>query len=216
MTADMNYQHGGPGAAPGGYPPVHPHQPGHGYPPPRSSAGGGTGIAAALLALLDGGWKIFGLVSMVTVGSRTFDTLAGLALVNLAVTGFVAFLLVLGGVLLLCRSTVGRVLVVVGSALSLINIVVGLVMVGLFGLLPIVVSVLALATLVLAAISPTGRWIAARRQPTPAYSHQPAPPYGQPAPPPYGHQHPQPYGHPTAAAPGHPAPPYGQPPYPNR
>ncbi|WP_406276274.1 hypothetical protein OH799_05075 [Nocardia sp. NBC_00881] len=213
MTAHMNYQHGGPGAAPGGHPPPYPHLPGHGYPPPQSSAGGGTGIAAALLALLDGGWKIFGLVSMGTGGSRTFDTLAGLALVSVAVTGFVAFLLILGGVLLLCRLTVGRVLVIVGSALSLINMAVGLAMVGLFGLLPIAVCVLTLATLVLAAISPTGRWIAGRRQSTLPYGHQPPPPYGQPSSPPYGYQ---PYGYPTAPPPGPPAPPYGQPPYPNR
>ncbi|WP_327111731.1 hypothetical protein OHB12_26615 [Nocardia sp. NBC_01730] len=209
----MNYQHAGPGAAPGGYPPPHPHLPGHGHPPSQASAGGGTGIAAALLALLGGGWEIFGLVSMGTAGSETFDTLAGLALVSVAVAGFVAFLLILGGVLLLCRLTVGRVLVIVGSALSLINMAVGLAMVGLFGLLPIAVGVLTLATLVLAAISPTGRWIAARRQPTPPYGHQPAPPFGQPWSPQYGHQ---PYGYPTAPPPGLPALPYGQPPYPNR
>ncbi|WP_330228563.1 hypothetical protein OHA40_20810 [Nocardia sp. NBC_00508] len=211
MTADMNYQHGWPGAAPGSYPPAHPHLPGPGYQPPRSSAGGGTGIAAGLLALLGGGWEVFGLVSMGT----TFGTLAGLSLISVAVAGFVAFLLILGGVLLLCRLTVGRVLVIVGSALSLINMAVGLAMVGLFGLLPIILGVLTLATLVLAALSPTGRWIAARRQSVPMYGHQPAPPYGQPSYSQYGHQPPQPFGYPTAPPPGYPAPSSGQPPYPN-
>ncbi|WP_454195243.1 hypothetical protein [Nocardia sp. Marseille-Q1738] len=214
MTTDMSFQYGGPGAAPGGYPPPHPHLPGHGYGPPQSSAGGGTGIAAGLLALLGGGWETYGLVSLVT--SRIFDTLAGLALVSVAVAGLVAFLLLLGGVLLLCRLTVGRVLVIVGSALSLINLAIGLAMIGLFGLQPIIAGVLTLATIVLAAISPTGRWIAARRQSVPMYGHQPAPPYGQPSFPQYGHQPPQPYGHPAAPPPGYPAPPYGQPPYPNR
>ncbi|WP_157128938.1 hypothetical protein [Nocardia amamiensis] len=214
MTTDMNFQHGWPGAAPGSYPPPHPQLPGHGYGAPQSSASGGTGIAAGLLALLGGGWETYGLVSL--LNSRIFDTLAGLALVGVAVAGLVAFLLILGGILLLCRLTVGRVLVIVGSALSLINLAIGLALVGLFGLQPVVVGVLTLATLVLAAISPTGRWIAARRQSTPQYGPQPAPPYGQPAFAQYGQQPPQPYGHLTAPPPVHPAPPYGQPPYPNR
>ncbi|WP_280239048.1 hypothetical protein [Nocardia abscessus] len=214
MTADMNFQHGRPGAAPGGYPSAPPHLPGPDYRPPRSSAGGGTGITAALLALLGGGWEMFGLVSMGM--AQAFDTVAGLALVSVAVAGFVAFLLILGSVLLLCRSTVGRVLVIVGSALSLLDMAVGLAVTGLFGLLPIALGVLTLATLVLAAISPTGRWIAARRRSIPPYVHQPPPPYGQPSFSQYGHQPPQPYGHPTAPPPSHGAPLYGRPPYSNR
>ncbi|MGQ4616490.1 hypothetical protein [Nocardia sp. R7R-8] len=213
MATDMNFQQGWPGAAPGSYPPA-PHLPGHGYGPPQVSAGGGTGIAAGLLALLGGGWETFGLVSLVT--SHVFDRLAGLALISVGVAGFVAFLLVLGGVVLLCRSTVGRVLVIVGSALSLINLAVGLAVTRLFGLQPVVVGVLTLATLVLAAISPTGRWIAARRRPIPQYGHPPAAPYAQPPFSQYGHYPPEPYGHPAGPAPGHPAGPYGQPPYPSR
>ncbi len=155
---------------------------------------------------------MFGLVSMGM--AQAFDTVAGLALVSVAVAGFVAFLLILGSVLLLCRSTVGRVLVIVGSALSLLNMAVGLAVTGLFGLLPIALGVLTLATLVLAAISPTGRWIAARRRSIPPYVYQPPPPYGQPSFSQYGHQ--PPHGHPTAPPPSHGAPLYGQPPFSNR
>jgi hypothetical protein len=88
--------------------------------------------------------------------------------------------------------------------MALLNMVIASALSGVFSPLSVVSVLLMLITLTLAAISPTGRWIAARHQPQLPHPYAPAPTYGQP---------PNPYQPP---APGYqpPASPSGQSPYP--
>ncbi|MFI7664232.1 hypothetical protein [Nocardia sp. NPDC049526] len=118
--------------------------------------------------------------------------------------GVIAFLLVVGGFLLLCRLAIGRVMVLLGCGSALADMAVGVAMFGVFTPRSALAAMLILTTMALAAVGSTGRWIAERRHPPlPMPYGQPIQPYAQPAP--YGQPVP-----PTATPYAQPAP-YGQP-----
>lgn len=202
----MGNPYGQPGYPSYGQPP--------GYQPP---AGGGTAITAGILALVTGGLNVLGAAAVAAVDAKILDVTPGKVQFAAIAAGFIAFLLILGGVLLLCRLTAGRVMVILGCSLALVNMVIGVALFGVFSPTSAVGIVLMIATMSLAAVGPTGRWIAARRSAPQSFS-----PYGQPAPPPYGSPAPLPYGQPAQpvpysqssqpfAAPYAQSAPYGQP-----
>ncbi|MGQ4601290.1 hypothetical protein [Nocardia sp. R6R-6] len=130
------------------------------------------------------------------------------AKLGLALNTTAAIVLILGGILLLCRLIAGRVMVIFGAAMMVPDRaetlawfvrhdVIGAVIFGLAVLVAILI-------LVLAAMPATGRWIRGKDQPpvastsmqaSPQFSHpsiHPAPPHSPPAsaytPPRYPHQ----------------------------
>ncbi|MFQ6394846.1 hypothetical protein ACLMAJ_15455 [Nocardia sp. KC 131] len=155
-----------------------------------------------MLALVTGGLNALGAVAIAAVDSRDLGVTPGKVQFSAIAAGFIAFLLVLGGILLLCRSTVGRVMVILGCSLAMVDMVISAVLFRVFSPLSAVGVVLMIATMALAAVSSTGRWIAAPRQPP---SQLPAQPYG---PPPAPGQLASPYGPPPVY--GQPFPLYGQ------
>ncbi|NEW38261.1 hypothetical protein GV792_03990 [Nocardia cyriacigeorgica] len=193
----------GYGPPPGyGAPPAYGQPPGY-YPPPQpqQSASGGTGITAGILALICGGLYVWGVFRAVQLsnelgapvmsgarrrggggsssGSRSdididLDFTQNTADMMLWLTGFIAFLMLLGGLLLLCRTKFGRVTVIIASVLALINIAWAISVIGtVVGPMFIDLALVA-AVLILASLSATGRWIRAPRTPAVA-----APMYGQ-------------------------------------
>lgn len=191
----------GYGPPPGyGAPPAYGQPPGYGYPPQsQQSASGGTGITAGILAMICGALYVWGVIRAVQLtnqlgapvvsGARRrggggsssrsdvdidFDISQNSADIMLWLTGFIAFLMLLGGLLLVCRTKFGRVTVIVASVLALINFawavsVIGTVVGQMFIDLALVVTIL-----ILASLGATGRWIRAPRTPAVA----PAPMYG--------------------------------------
>ncbi|WP_406235215.1 hypothetical protein [Nocardia sp. NBC_01009] len=189
----MNYPYGHAGNPQHIYPqvPVYPQRPG--YPPPpgyQPRPGGGTAITAGILALIGGVQHtistVFALLdwrdrhgpltardgSIASTRVR-LDTVYA---VWFGGVGLIAFLLVLGAVLLLCRKQTGRVMVILGAVLALFVAALPIFGVGALGGidaladsdLAMVVAIGAgppLLTLILAAWSSTGRWIAAGRLP---------------------------------------------------
>jgi hypothetical protein len=140
---------------------------------PSTSADGRTALAAAVLALLGGLLYLAGLVLDVVTLLRFPDD-AGRAGVHAAVNAVLASLLLPGGVLLLRRRPAGRVSCIAGSSAALLATLTsmvlaatGLTVVDLGGpgdlaagglaALAVVVPP-AVATLVLAAATPTARW----------------------------------------------------------
>ncbi|MFE5570749.1 hypothetical protein ACFQ68_37545 [Amycolatopsis japonica] len=181
----MTYQHYPPQ---GGYP-----APGA-YPPPGMARqpSGATGIIAGILAILGGLWFLAGTVSHVIELSHYVISF----LVVGAVLDFVSAALLLGGgILLLVRKRAGRVLTVIGSAGAIGFVALtflfraigssfyfsygGVMLHFGFGWLLFVVLIPAIATLVLALIPPTGRWLAAKNTPTqpPNFGYPPQPGY---------------------------------------
>ncbi|WP_327094590.1 hypothetical protein OIE68_31420 [Nocardia vinacea] len=207
-----------------GYPYGQPGHQGYGQQPPfgypsQQPAGGGTGITAGVLALVAGGLNVMGAAALAAVDTKILG--AGKVQFAMVAAGFIAFLLIVGGILLLCRLTIGRVMVLLGCALALADLIIGVAMFGVFSPTSAVGVALMLTTMALAAVGSTGRWIAERRRPRvpvpPPYG-QPVQPYAQPAP--YGQPvqpsatpySPAPYGQPSAAPYGQYAPdPYQQP-----
>lgn len=188
--------YGYPAPAPGGY----------GYPPPPRQPSGGTAITAGILSILGGLVSVFMAISMVVLatassensltsgaalatgarrrGSRSsssgsdididfdFDGFAGGHILMAIAYAILALVLLTGGFMLLRRSGTGRTMVIIGC--------VGTLVVSIFGL-DFLVVVFALATLILAAIGPTKRWIDAGRMPVPVaggYGQPPYPTYG--------------------------------------
>ncbi len=178
-----------------------------GYPPPgvAPKPNGATGIIAAILAILGGVWFFAGMVlHVIEISEHVLYFL-----VIGAILDFVsAALLLLGGILLLMRKGAGRVLTAIGAAFTLFMVLVTIVVrsldltfyfsyggltlfVGVGGVL-IQVLIPAIATLVLALIPPTARWVAAGKQvvPPPHFGYPQAAPgyppagYQQPGPPP--------------------------------
>ncbi|KZB87580.1 hypothetical protein [Amycolatopsis regifaucium] len=190
----------------GGYPP-----PGA-YPPPGMALkpSGATGIIAGILAILGGVWFLSGLVWVLILlvdRVRSYYIVGGI--LDLAV----GVVLLVGGILLLRRKRAGRMLVVIGAGAGLFF---GIVLVvlrttgmdvayvfggvsAIYGFLGLIVQLLipAVATIVLALLPPTGRWLAAGKQPAVPMSPQN---FGHPQPPP---------GYPPA---GYPPPQQGPPP----
>lgn len=218
-------------------------QPGYGYPQPtygyQRQASGATAITAAVIAVIVG---LLGLVGVV-IGlfaaiseSNKSDyrrygasppEVPGYVYALIALGGLIAFLWLLGAILLFRRSTAGRVILIIMSSLSLIGSVMSIITGNPIGA---VVGAIPLTILICASVSSTGRWIAAARTPSPygqpvqpyavpyGQPAQPsAAPYGQPAPygPAYGRPVPDPYQQ-SGFQPGQypQQPPVGQPPYP--
>ncbi|MFE3441836.1 hypothetical protein ACFXNW_02260 [Nocardia sp. NPDC059180] len=189
-------------APPPGYgaPPAYGQPPGYGYPPqPQQSASGGTGITAGILAMICGAFYIWGIFRAVQLtnqlgapvvsgarrrggsssGSHSdididLDLSQNAADISLWVTGFIAFLMLLGGLLLLCRTKFGRVTVIIASVLALLNLAWAISLIGaMVGQMFVDIALVA-AVLILASLGATGRWIRAPRTLAVA-----APMYGQ-------------------------------------
>ncbi|WP_431966387.1 hypothetical protein [Nocardia sp. bgisy134] len=146
--------------------------PGYGFPPPAPS--GGTAITAGVLSTLVGLLGMVGVAIGLVEALDASNDVEPAAFIGIGVGALVALLWLLGALLLFMRQTAGRVIVIGMSSIALLGALVLVALGGIAGGLPLVLS----ATIFgLAVASPTGRWIAARRQPAypPAY-----PPYGHP------------------------------------
>ncbi|MET8878662.1 hypothetical protein [Nocardia sp. NPDC004604] len=218
-------------------------QPGYGYPQPtygyQQRASGGTALTAAVLAVIVGLLGligvIFGLCVAINESNKSSDyrrygapppEVPGYVYALIALGGLIAFLWLLGAMLLFRRRTAGRVILIIMSSLSLIGSVLGIVT---HNPITVIVGVIPLTILICASVGSTGRWIAAARMPHPyGQPVQPyAAPYGQPVQPtaapyvqpaPFGQaygQVPDPYQQPGFQPGQYPQqPPVGQPPYP--
>lgn len=165
----MNHQNGYPGYSVA--PIVYPYPPGQfQYAAPLRQPDGATGICAAVFALVLGLYSAWGGYSALVLlssfsNSITRSTMPYSLLLQLPA----ALLLLLGGILLLCKLTVGRVMVIAGSLLLLSELFAmiaeravrgqhlylgGLAFTAMF-------IVPAIVPLILAALPSTGRWIKA-------------------------------------------------------
>ncbi|MEU1994664.1 hypothetical protein ABZ511_09465 [Nocardia gamkensis] len=133
--------------------------PGSGRPGPPPS--GATAIFAAAIALAVGLMCAVGTYSAATFALDAREYWSGEIARTIALVGGAAILYLLGAVLLILRTTVGRVLVIIDSVLGVIYVVAMVVHTGNPALLTLATPVL--IALVLAALRPTGRWIAAKR-----------------------------------------------------
>ncbi|MRH86162.1 hypothetical protein GFY24_01560 [Nocardia sp. SYP-A9097] len=174
-----------PGYAQPGYPqPGYP-QPGSGYPQPNYPGGyptqppsGATAITAAVLSIIFAVLAGFGGLAMIIFAASfrssysSDDYSSSLDDATTVIIGLGVFVLVMGilwfvgALLLLARKTAGRVMLIVLTSIGLIGSVVGMVK-NPTG--PDVIGLgVGLLILVLAAVPPTGRWIAAGKNPPPA------------------------------------------------
>ncbi|MFD6066792.1 hypothetical protein [Amycolatopsis lurida] len=149
------------------------------YPPPGTvrQPSGATAIIAGILAILGGLWFLAGVVShVIELSHYVISFLVVGAALDLVSTA----LLLGGGIMLLLRKRAGRVLTVIGAA-SAIGFVAltfllrafdahfhfsygGVILHFGFGWLLFLVLIPAIATLVLALVPPTARWLAAKPQ----------------------------------------------------
>ncbi|MTD54236.1 hypothetical protein [Amycolatopsis pithecellobii] len=135
----------------------------------RPSRGGGTGIPAAVLALLGGIFHLVGVAggSVMLAG----DGDLGRALLTFLLHLIVAAMLIIGGVGLILAKPFGRACTIAGAVLALL-LYVSVLVLGAFGVyflglgdrsLPIgwtaVLCVPAVVTIVLAGLRPTARWV---------------------------------------------------------
>lgn len=147
---------------------------GHG----RPSAGGGTAITAAVIALLVslGGLTIMGIAAAVILFSEpntaSEDEFRSTLTIVIVIGAVPALLLLIGAHLLFRRKTAGRVILVLVSAVALLYLAVNAVLspmeaegqemvFALFGV--VIVGSVPLVILLLAAAPSTGRWIRAGR-----------------------------------------------------
>jgi hypothetical protein len=194
----------------GGYPAQYP-----GSPPPPS---GGTAITAGVLAILGGIWHVISLIGMVVILSRGGVTM--FVIVNGVLSAIIAGCLIAGGILLFMKKPAGRMSTVLGSGLAILTYVLAAVLVlvaagsdgsgtaetaGIAvggGVTVLIFSAPAIATLVLALVKPTARWVG-RAEPVapltppgyppqqypgqqyPGQQYPPSPPQGQQYPPRY-------------------------------
>ncbi|MFD8500507.1 hypothetical protein [Amycolatopsis sp. NPDC059657] len=155
--------------------PQYPHQQ-----PPAPSPGGGTAITAAVLAILGGLVHLVGAVAgAVNLGS--FVSVMSIV-ISVGVNPILAGLLIGGGIMIFLRKPAGRLNVIIGASLAIAvyatAIVFGAVGVYAHGIMPaafvmLIAALPAVATVVLASLSSTARWLA----PRPVF---PPPPYGVP------------------------------------
>lgn len=135
----------------------------------QESRGGGTGIPAAVLALLGGLFHLVGVAGGAVMLAG--DDNLGRALLTFLLHVIVAGVLTVGGVGLILAKPFGRSFTIAGAVLALLLYVAVLVL-GAFGVyflglvdqtLPIgytgLLCLPAIATLVLAGVRPTGRWV---------------------------------------------------------
>ncbi|WP_431955255.1 hypothetical protein [Nocardia lijiangensis] len=99
------------------------------------------------------------------------------AFVGIGIGALVALLWLLGALLLFMRQTAGRVIIIGLSSIALLGAFVLVAIGGVMGGMPLLLSG---SIFGLTVASPTGRWIAARRQPAYPPAYPPAPPYGHP------------------------------------
>lgn len=187
-------QYPGSGAfpqSPGQYPamPPMPQYPGAGGQQAGLPPSGGTAITAGVLAVLGFLWATYcAIVAFSGMGGLADNSLAWV--VWLSAIGYVLELLLLGpgSILLFIRKPAGRWMVVIGCLLHIVLVTVTIIgtlsqaanalgntgaVAAVGGIAGFIVLVPAIATLVLALVPLTGRWIAWGSQP-------PAPSYGQP------------------------------------
>ncbi|NKQ56638.1 hypothetical protein HFP15_27555 [Amycolatopsis sp. K13G38] len=135
----------------------------------QPSRGGGTGIPAAILALLGGIFHLVGVAGGAVMLAG--DGALGRALLTFLLHLIVAALLIVGGVGLILAKRFGRMFTITGAAAALLLYVMVLVLaaagVHFLGLsdtaMPVgytaVLCVPAVATLALAVAPPTARWV---------------------------------------------------------
>ncbi|MFI6026047.1 hypothetical protein [Amycolatopsis magusensis] len=174
----------------GGYP-AQPYPAGPpGYPGMQPKPSGGTAITAGVLAVLGALWALISLVASIVVLSE-YGSLLAYSYIGLGLTAIEAVLLLVGGILLFMKKPAGRWMVIVGCALVLLSYALGMVMtaVGTSGLDSsvggavvggaaaglIIVAVPAIATLVLAAVPPTGRYLRQNAAPQQPMGHPQGP-----------------------------------------
>jgi hypothetical protein len=134
-----------------------------------TSRGGGTGITAAVLALLGGLFHLVGVAGGAVLLAGDYDL--GRGLLTFATHLLLAAALITGGVGLVLAKEFGRVATIIGAVAALVVYVLVLVL-GAFGVyflglvdaeVPVVyIAVLcvpAVGTLVLALLPPTARWV---------------------------------------------------------
>lgn len=197
----MSYPYGQPPYQPGYPAPAYAAAPGpYGYPQPAPSGGTGitAGILALLGALSSVGMAISMFILAAATSESSLTNGAALATgarrrsssssssssgtdVDIDFEGvgiiwgilylIVALALLVGGIMLLKRSSAGRITVIVACVAFLIVSIFG------FGLTAIIAGLFAIGTLVLASLGSTKRWIEAGRAPAMAAGYGPAP-YG--------------------------------------
>jgi hypothetical protein len=136
---------------------------------PQQSRGGGTGISAAVLALLGGIFHLVGVAGGAVLLAGETDL--GRALLTFLLHLIVAATLIVGGVGLILAKPFGRSFTIAGAVLALLLYVSVLVLAS-FGIyflgqfdrtLPLgyvaLLCVPAVATAVLASVRPTARWV---------------------------------------------------------
>lgn len=165
--------------------------------PPPPPPGGGTALTAAVLAIVGGVVHLIGAIAgVLNVGD--FQSVLAIV-ISVGVNPVLAGLLLGGGIMIFLRKPAGRLAVIVGAALAITvyasAIVFGAVGVYARGVLPagfvmLIAALPAIATVVLASLSSTVRWLTARQD-------SPPPPFGVPG---YQLQAP-PGGYPPPAAP---------------
>ncbi|HVV10992.1 hypothetical protein [Amycolatopsis sp.] len=137
--------------------------------PLQSSRGGGTGIPAAVLALLGGIFHLIGVAGGAVMLAGDDDL--GRALLTFLLHVIVAGTLITGGVGLILAKRFGRVFTVAGAVLALL-LYLSVLVLGSFGVyflgladktIPVgytaLLCVPAVVTLVLASVRPTARWV---------------------------------------------------------
>ncbi|WP_370944591.1 hypothetical protein AB5J62_36525 [Amycolatopsis sp. cg5] len=160
-----------------------PQHPGQQYPaqqPPAPAPSGGTAITAAVLAILGGVVHLVGAIAgALNLGS--FVSVMSIV-ISVGVNPLLAGLLIGGGIMIFLRKPAGRLNVIIGAGLAIAvyatAIVFGAVGVYAHGIMPaafvmILAALPAVATVVLASLNSTARWLA----PLPVF---PAPPFGVP------------------------------------
>ncbi|MGW4738040.1 hypothetical protein [Nocardia xishanensis] len=148
---------------------------GYGFPPPAPS--GGTAITAAVLSTLVGLLGSVGVVIGLVEALDPDNEVEPVAFVGIGVGALIAMLWLLGALLLFMRQTAGRVIIIGMSSIALLGALVLVAIGGVAGGLPLILSGTIFG---LTIASPTGRWIAARRQPAYPPAYPPVPPYGHP------------------------------------
>ncbi|MFF2553427.1 hypothetical protein ACFVUS_20685 [Nocardia sp. NPDC058058] len=171
-----------PGYAQTGYPQTGYPQAGSAYPQgyPALPPSGGTAITAGVLSMIVG--ILAGLAALIMFAAgmdfssrrrnrsysyydSDYDDLAGFMMIFSVIVAVMAVLWILGAILLFMRKTAGRVILIVLSGICVVGNLLGMVKSpggAIIGLL------LAGVILALAAVPPTGRWIAAGKIPPPA------------------------------------------------
>ncbi|AXB45136.1 hypothetical protein [Amycolatopsis albispora] len=151
------------------YPAAPPAYPGAMQPKPS----GGTAITAGVLAVLGALWGLFSAISTIVVLADFGGELPVISMIGIGLIGVEAVLLLVGGILIFVKKPAGRWMVIAGCALALVSSVLaivntsivasevgasGAVVGGTMGM-AVIVALPAIATLVLAAVPPTGRYL---------------------------------------------------------